>query len=387
MTAHRNRDGFALPAAIMAVLVIGAIVTGGFYAASQEDRVSASTDRGSQAFYIAEEGLQTFLATYSGEYFDTVGAADTLPATNVFAGGSTLGQYTVTVREMAADMFFIASEGVVTKANGDTLAVRRVGTITRVARLMLPTSGALSIFGGLNAGGNSSIDGSDAGGPGCSVTDSVAGVVAQSDTLVSEGNKDRITGSPDVEAMPSMDTTTLSDYGTMDLSDLIDLADKRYEGSFSELRNMQPTTETDANNNTICAAGDSLNWGDNTGAGTCGDYLPIIYINSDADPVHLTTGSGQGILIIEGNMKLTGNFEFDGIVIVTGNIETAGTGNKLEGTVISLGSGDIDSTNETKGNSTIQYSKCSIDRVVSTLARPIPMDKRSWMDLSAASAY
>ena len=67
-----RRDGAALPVALLAILVIGALVTGGFYSSSQESRISVSADLGSQAFYVAEYGLQDALGTWKNLKLEAV---------------------------------------------------------------------------------------------------------------------------------------------------------------------------------------------------------------------------------------------------------------------------------------------------------------------------
>jgi hypothetical protein len=53
-----RRGGFALVGAVLAMLVVGAIVTGGFYAANQQSQVVRSAYLGELAQYIAETGLE-----------------------------------------------------------------------------------------------------------------------------------------------------------------------------------------------------------------------------------------------------------------------------------------------------------------------------------------
>ncbi|MDX1674442.1 MAG: hypothetical protein R3314_06595, partial [Longimicrobiales bacterium] len=76
------RDGFALPGALLALLVIAALVTGGAYAAMMEDRSSTSVDVGQRAFRAAERGMQDLMGTKTRPYFEdsvgVVGAVDTL---------------------------------------------------------------------------------------------------------------------------------------------------------------------------------------------------------------------------------------------------------------------------------------------------------------------
>lgn len=378
-SAH-TRDGFALPVALLAMMVIGAIVTGGFYASSQASRISNSTDLGSQAFYVAEYGLEEKLGTWKNAVLDTIEKSHTFDTVTVSSGGQELGTYVVTVRRIGLQVFLMTSEGRV-QAGPSNTSVRRIGTIVRTVSPSLPALSALSIYGGLTAGGSSEIRGNDSGGPGCVQTDTVSGVTAYDSTLVAEGNKERITGKPPVDQDASLDTAALSDFGAMDLDDLRAAATKIYSAGESE-NGMTPTTTVNADGVNLCDTSVRSNWGDPSGVGPCANEFPIIWAQGD---LHLKTGQGQGILIVDGDLTASGNFDFYGIVIVLGELYTTGTGNHLEGNVIVQGHGQLDSESTTLGNSLVQYSKCRIDKAFNAAVRPRPLGKRSWIDFSAAT--
>ncbi|MFW6331573.1 MAG: hypothetical protein ACOC3J_07610, partial [Gemmatimonadota bacterium] len=96
--------------------------------------------------------------------------------------------------------------------------------------------------------------------------------------------------------------------------------------------------------------------------------------------------TGQGILIVDGDLQATGNYDFYGVIIVRGTFKTTGTGNHMEGTVIAMGGGDLTSESTSRGNSLIQYSKCRIQNAFNSVLRPIPLTSRSWTDLTASTA-
>ncbi len=378
-TDTKMREGFALPMALLAMMVIGAIVTGGFYASSQENRISTSTDLGSQAFYVAEFGLNEALGTWRNDMLAEVATTRSLDSDSVLEAGRVLGRYSLTIRRLGVSMFLVTSEGRVRA--GQQEAVRRVGAIVRTSQPRMPAPTALAIYGGLTVGGNSLIHGHDAGGPGCVQGDTVAGVTAYDSTLVDTGNRDRITGSPPVEQNTALDTSGLSDFGDLQLQDLIAAATRIYEPGESE-NGMAPITKVDLNGNITCDTSIRSNWGDPALAGVCGDEFPIIYAKGD---LHLKTGMGQGILIVEGNLKASGNFDFYGVVIVLGELETTGTGNHLEGSVIVQGHGVLDSESTTLGNSLVQYSRCRVDNAFDATLRPRLLASRSWLDFTAAT--
>lgn len=378
------RDGFALPTALLALVVIGAIVTGGFYASSQEHRISLSSDLASQAFYVAEFGLDQVLATSGSddiqELADHPGMA--IEDSVVVAGQPSLGEYSVTVDSVGV-LYLVRSEGTVV-AGRDT-ATRSVARIVRRTVARLPYTGALTIYGGIAAGGNSQINGEPpADEPDrCPAGSPAAAVTAKDTAQVDEGNQDRITGEPDVAGAPEMDTTTLNDFGAgIDINALIAMATKVFEGG-ETLTGMGPKTTISAAGDTTCNTTDPLNWGDPgwDSNGPCADEFPIIHAKGD---LSLSTGTGQGILIVDGDLRATGNFDFYGIVIVRGSLFTAGTGNHLEGSVIVKGQGELNSESTTTGNSLVQFSKCRVEGAFGRLP-PRPLDERSWIDISSVT--
>lgn len=376
----QNRNGFALPVALLAMMVIGAIVTGGFYASSQENRTSLSTDLGSQAFYVAEYGLDEALGRWKNDVLNAVINEETRDSVVVSSAGQTLGTYQLTIRRIGVQLFLITSEGRV--QSGPSEAVRRVGTMVRTLQPEMPVPTALAVYGGLTVGGSSQIRGEDAAGPGCAAGADVAGVTAFDSTLVDEGTKDHISGSPPVAEDTRLDTAFMNEFGGLELADLIASATKIYEAGESE-NGMAPVLKLDTTTGMeICDTSVRSNWGDPSAIGPCAHELPIIYAKGD---LHLKTGEGQGILIVEGNLKASGNFDFYGVVVVLGELYTTGTGNHMEGSVIVQGEGLLDSESTTLGNSLVQYSSCRVKRAFDGVLRPRPLAKRSWLDFSASA--
>jgi hypothetical protein len=100
-------------------------------------------------------------------------------------------------------------------------------------------------------------------------------------------------------------------------------------------------------------------------------------------------GVGQGILIVEGDLAVVGTFEFYGIVIVTGVFNNqSGSGNaQIHGTLLTASNADIDHQSEFGGTPVIQFSTCSVTRAMQendAVSRLFPVQKRSWVDLTAA---
>lgn len=369
-----GRHGFALPVTLFAMVVIGAVVTGGFYLSLQEQRVSLSTDLGSRAFDIAEFGLNEARGTWKNSDLEPIATEDTFPPVTVNAGSRPLGSYRLRARRLATNLFLVTSEGTVTA--GARSASRRLSVVVHTSAPAMPAPTAVAVYGGLTLGGNAQISGVEPSD--CDTGVDVAGVTAYDSTKVDSGSRDRLSGNPPLSQNTALDTASLSSFGSVRLADLIASATKVYAPGESEL-NMGPVLTPDSS----CDTSVRRNWGDPGGTGPCADEYPIIYAQGD---LHLKTGKGQGILIVEGNLKASGNFAFYGVVIVKGGMETSGTGNHMEGSVIVHGNGMLDSESTTTGNSLVQYSKCRVENAFRAALRPRPLSSRSWIDLSAATA-
>jgi hypothetical protein len=124
------------------------------------------------------------------------------------------------------------------------------------------------------------------------------------------------------------------------------------------------------------------NWGDPyravlpTPPGQCEGYYPVIHVLGD---VHISGGRGQGVLLVDGDLFVTGGFDFTGAVIVRGSMHTAGTGAHFSGAVMAA---NVDFEDDLiSGNSTIRYSSCALLNALSGNAYPLAVRDRAWVDV------
>jgi hypothetical protein len=135
------------------------------------------------------------------------------------------------------------------------------------------------------------------------------------------------------------------------------------------------------------------NWGDLNRvlapgvAGKCENYFPIIYFSSAVKGAlgpwtSVTTGMGQGIILVDGNLRLEGNFQWTGPIIVRGNVYSAGNGQKSVGGIMAFNQGCITTPcNTLTGTSNITYSSCAISKILALKAIPILAKQHAWTDL------
>lgn len=386
-TSH-GRDGFALPAAVFALVVVGVLVTGGFFMARQETRIGVASRNAQTAFYLAEKGVYDVLANWQTSY--NVGAWNTTTVVDTVADGA----WSVTITPMTDRMYFLDASG--TASAGGALwsgATRRVGTIVRINTADIEPPAALTTQGTLKFGGSAEIHGIDgapdgSGGEanwssmcsGVSTTDKPGILIDDTTNINWNGNRDKIegssTGTPLFDEDPSITFESLMNFGDLTWDDMVAMADKRIYSA--------PAIGPSLNADGTCNRSPLGNWGAPTDPShACFNYFPIIYAAND---LQLSGGVGQGILMVNGNLKVTGGAEFYGPVYVKGTLTTTGSGGHFWGGVVA-GNADIE-TNTVLGNAVITYSSCAVQRAIlnnSALTKARPLASRSWVDLSSVS--
>ena len=302
------------------------------------------------------------------------------------------GFWTVEVTPMTNKLFYIASTGTVTSGGAlGSGATRQVGTIARLSTAGIDPPVALSTVGNLNFGGSAIIDGRDTDPsqwPGlCNSPniDKPGIMIDDEDNINFNGNETNIRnnqlfGSPDTAEDPTITSESLTTFGDLEFDDLVSAANKLYTSA--------PGGIAPVWSGSTCTTGSTSNWGeplDDTNP--CFGYFPIIYLNNPGATWNFSTGRGQGILLVEGNIKVTGQFEFYGPVIIKGTLSTQGGGGTqhFHGGVIAANV-DLDD-NTVLGTADIVYSSCASERAIlnSGLTQAHPLDARSWVDLSAVT--
>jgi hypothetical protein len=385
-----GRAGFALPVAVFALVIVGVLVTGGFYMARQETRIGVASANAADAFYLAERGIYNTLAGWNNANMSKVGAWNTTTLT----GTGTNGTYSVKVMPMTSRLYFLESTGTVTK--GGALwsgATRQVGMIARIMTAQLDPPAALTTIGSLKFGGSAIIDGNDtdpahwpAGD--CTTTNTnKPGVMIKDSTKIDfSGNESKIRssqlfGSTDIAQDASMTSASLTQFGDMSWNDLTSIATKKY--------NSQPSDPAPSSTGSVCNENVANNGGAPLSAvHPCYNFFPIIWLNNPGTLWNFSGGNGQGIMLIEGDLKVTGQFEFYGPIFIKGHIETAGGGGvqHFHGGMIAANA-DLEQ-NSVLGTADIVYSSCAVERAIlnnAALNKAKPLARRSWVDLSAVA--
>jgi hypothetical protein len=90
----------------------------------------------------------------------------------------------------------------------------------------------------------------------------------------------------------------------------------------------------------------------------------------------LSGGIGQGILLVDGELSLSGGVEFYGLVVALGGLTVGAGGGHLTGAAI-LQALQVPSIASLR----VDYSACVLRKVLRGPTRAIPLQYRSWAQL------
>jgi len=393
-----QREGFALAGALLAMVVVGALVTGSFFAASQEHAIGLSARYADQAMYVAEYGAQQAMATVPKSLLDTLHGTmriDTLAPKG--ANGQKLGTDTVWVRSLGNVRIFV-SKGVASSRDPRVVGGHRVvAIVSRTMNVSFPMDRAMQLYAGIKVSGSSVVSGKDTfpdttrtqftgwKGQGCDTVGLQNAIVSKDIGGVSTQGSGKIVGP--VKFDTTLNANSFFKFGDANYNALASLANIVGPGGWN------PKPKPSATGG-VCNTADQQNWGEPgslDGSATivpaCSNYFPIIHVTGD---LKLNSqGRGQGILMVDGTLDVSGGFEFWGITIIKGQLKTTGSGGHLYGTTMSYDLGDLSNDNTSIGNSVAGLSTCAIKRAAANAPgfnRAIPLRMHSWMDLTAAGA-
>lgn len=368
-----DERGIALVIAIFALVVIGALVAGTFFAGRLEQRSGLNSVYAAQAFEAAEAGNAQVLLQWDPVVRNVLvqGGHDTMPTVSL---GGTLSASSIITR-VSPSVFMIRTEGERLSPGGNVLARRLLSKLVRLDTPEMDIQAAVTARNRVNVGGNAEIEGHDsipAGWGGCGALNDLAGV-RTNDTVIT-GNSASTDGDPPTITRDSTVTDSLFSGPFEALKDEADiiLPGGSYNGMAPSVVDVPPR----------CDYSQITNWGEPGVAGVfpvpqCQNYFPIVLKEGN---LQLQDGRGQGVLLVSGDLMIRGNFEFTGLVIVLGQVETRGTGNKINGALLASNAnlGDLSSF---LGNPEVIYSSCAVSRALSNSATVEPLGRRSWAQL------
>jgi hypothetical protein len=377
----RERAGFALAVAIFAIVVIGTLIGGVFFASTQQQRMARNQQLQANAMAAAEYGMnRTVAADWRSGSWNTMAVGSVDSTSNSYTSHGATAHVRVTrIGNSSIPLFLVASEGSAGTLLG-ARARRRTSQIVALQPFNINVRGALTTRGSTKIGGSSYIDGNDTPYAGWSCPaagPSLPGIAIPDSTQISLSgcsNYSCVAGSPQV-ANDSVagDTSTYFDFGNGVTWAMLTAQGKQVSGTWTA-GSVAPVVVGG-----VCNTSSLGNWGDPnraSPAGACEDYFPILYSAGD---LKITGGVGQGILLVDGNLSVQGGFQFYGPVIVRGDLDTQGTGGHFNGGVMAANVNLAQNT--VLGNAVITYSSCILAKVLQASAIPSLMASRPWAEL------
>ncbi len=163
----RDERGMALAVAIFALVVVGALVAGAFFAGTQEQRVGENQRRVQASFGVAEAGAQERVLTWIP---DSMNKRPTYPPESVAIAATQApngtGTYFGYSYKMGSNIFLLNVVGrdkstTAGATAGGAGAQQRVGLITRIAPIDFGIRASLTTQGSTNLSGNATVNGAD----------------------------------------------------------------------------------------------------------------------------------------------------------------------------------------------------------------------------------
>jgi hypothetical protein len=277
--------------------------------------------------------------------------------------------------------YWIVSEGSA-GLNTPVETRRRTSSVLRLAYPAVKVGGAVTLAGGGDIKGSTQILGNNVAPTGwdCAAypgrdTTAVAYAPGQ---VVNIQKASNAIGTPQKYADPNAaNDGTYIKYGDESWTTLTQQADVVLNG---DPGGVGPSLDGTGN----CNRADQNNWGEPQrapAAGTvadCTSYFPIVWAQSD---LHINNGRGQGILLVEGDLQINGNFQWDGLIIVRDDFNKGNGNPNITGAVMARNANFQDGGSLFLGNSTFQYSKCALEMALRGSARLVPAKQRAWAEL------
>jgi hypothetical protein len=393
--AHREnnaRRGFALPMAILVIAFL-TITIAAAYSATTAEQMTYTSQRGeSRAYMIAQAGLESFMARRN----EVNPNGTPWCASCGFPPTTTYESTTVTLKAGYAQVvakrirvgndkrpaiYLLRSRGVDTSAraiSGSAIGANGANKLNQyaertVAQLVYWNVNQVQVLSGWTSASGldkSGSSGTISGVDNCGKKPTVAGIAIPTDGLTVSGNFTP-TGDPPIQELGTQEQTNASikiDWNGI-------LTTDRIQPDFTF------ANQSEADNG----------WPNFTNRP---NYYPVIRVNGDFT---MPDAGGHGTLIIMGNLTISGNNLWQGIILVGGKMTSNGDNTMLGATMSGLNAMLDDTqladaqalssstlTNDpekayAKGTKTFQYDSCEVAKAAAGLAS-YSVYPNAWMD-------
>ncbi|MGH7510532.1 MAG: type II secretion system protein [Gemmatimonadales bacterium] len=352
MSVLLNKRGATLPLTILVIALMGVAVAISYSRLSSERRITGDGQAQMDAFNVAQSGLSTYLAGINGK----PGASEDVTV-NGLPGGTaqvSLRMLRESTTTLLPAVYVITSRGTNTTARrydgAAPPAERTVATYALWTPAAFDLDAAITSLGGMDkAGGSGTMSGVDA----CGMMPTIGGVAVPINTYT--GATGPIDGNPDNTPIPlgtAGPTGSAKDEVDIDWAGIVD-------GTVLPPEFTYPSWPT---------AGEFLDW-------------PVVRVNNNPGADFDLPGSGKGILIVTGNVILSGSKTWEGVIIAGGSIRSNGS-NSTRGAVIAglnVKLGQTVSVSEMNGTKSYQYDSCALTRALGHIGS-LQRVRNGWTD-------
>ncbi len=347
-----SRRGGTLPLTILVIAVLGVSVAITYARLSSERRTTGDGQAQLDAFAVAQTGLNSYMA---GRNAKPAANQDTtftdLPGGTAQVSLRFLRESTTT---LLPAVYVITSRGTATGAKRyDTKsppAQRTVATYALWTPASLDLNAAITSLGGMDkAGGSGVMSGVDA----CGVLPAIPGVAVPNGTYT--GATDPIDGNPD--NTPAL-LGTPGAAGTAKDEVAVDWAGIT-AGTYLPAEFVSPVWPSAAQMN---------NW-------------PVIRVNNNPGGDFTLPASGKGILIVTGNLIISGSRDWEGVILVGGSVRSNGN-NTTRGAVIAglnVKLGQAVGISDMNGTKDFRYDSCALTRALGHIGS-LQRVRNGWVD-------
>jgi len=360
MMTNNERRGFAIPIALLVIAVLTIMIAGGFSIVSAERRSVADQKSQINAFRIAEQGLEIYLIRRDSllagtpNYTKVPGAKDSVRITMTGGYADVSLTRLRPPRGSQSGLYVVRSKGTETAGAfaGTPQGVRTVAQYVLWEPAPMQVLAGWTALSGLQKNGAAgTLGGIDM----CGENAAVAGVIVPA--YPGYTGKMVAVGNPPIDSIPAPDSVEIDWDGIVNHG-LI-------EATFTIPGSVWPTTALQ-----------------NSYADTSIKYYPVIRVNGDLD----LPSSGTGMLIVTGNLTISGNKGWRGVILAGGVLTSNGNndiiGGGVQGAVISglnekLGMNVDESL--ANGTKMYSYNSCEVARATTPLGALVTL-RNTWVD-------
>lgn len=382
----RSRDGFALPLALVILVASSMMVAASLQVSLSDFHANRATRVSARALYAAEAGAQKTMALWETLPYEAMAPGDSVASGWVpLPDGSSFQSVVARVDDGSSSeqLFRMLTEG---RPHRESTSRRLVLTMLRsggggggawfdavlsaYGRLDVESEGAGRqgwVWGGWGVGfiyvdeRSGGVDGRDHVPSGWDAYCPVAGPdvggvkIRRLDDLDVDDDA-LVYGTPPTQQDDAMTTDLVRTLAGTTYDALAARADIRLTGNNERLDDVRPR----ASGGTCSRHRE--NWGAPESPGsTCWGRLPIIHATRNLTLEE--EGTGQGILLVDGNLDVLDEFHFYGLVVVKGtadfNDETA-----LRGALLVANRDQLNQRSRVRDEAVVRYSSCALARVL-----------------------